>query len=165
LARILIVEDNDWIRWTLAGLLQLNGYDVDQAVDGQQALRHFADRPTDVVLMELHLPVADGLETCQRLRESSQVPILMISAYSDPTLQECILDCGADGFIPKPLEFNDLLVQVRALSASGGDSTPNARRGPQSRPGPPRPPGGLQAAGRGARSYVFAWRCALGWRV
>jgi DNA-binding response OmpR family regulator len=165
LARILIVEDNDSIRWTLAGLLRLNGYDVDQAVDGRQALRCFSDHPTDVVLMELHLPVTNGLETCQRLRESSQVPILMISAYSDPGVQEQILDCGADAFVPKPLAFDDLLSQVQALSATGGGSTPSPKRGPKSRPGPPGQQGGRQAAGPGVRRYILIWRCVPGWRV
>jgi two-component system response regulator RegX3 len=137
LARILVVEDNDPVRWTLAALLRSNGHEVDQAANGQQALLLFADHPTDMILMDLHMPVMDGLEACQRLRRESQVPILMISTFNSPAIQAQVLECGANGFIPKPLEFDALLGWVRGASETGGG--PEAPTGPNPRPAA-RPP-------------------------
>jgi CheY-like chemotaxis protein len=145
LARILVVEDNDPVRWTLAALLRANGYEVDQAANGEQALLHFADQPTDVVLMDVHMPVMDGLEACQRLRQASQVPILMISTFDNAAIQEQVRDCGANAFIPKPLEFDALLGWVRQMSEGGGgsapptDPKPRPRRRRSPRPSPPKP--------------------------
>jgi CheY-like chemotaxis protein len=140
-ARILVVEDNDPVRWTLAALLRSNGYEVDQAANGQQALAQFADHPTDIILMDLHMPVMDGLEACHRLRQASQVPILMISTLNSPTIQKEILECGANAFIPKPLEFDLLLDWVRDVGKGSGGSMPPAGPSLQPTPGPaPRPP-------------------------
>jgi CheY-like chemotaxis protein len=129
-ARILVVEDNDPVRWTLAAFLQSNGYEVEQAENGEQALNHFADHPIDIVLMDLHMPIMDGLEACQRLRQTSKVPILMTSTFSDPALREQALHCGANVFIPKPLELNSLLAWVRDMSGRGGGPAPAAKQKP-----------------------------------
>jgi len=109
MARILIVDDYDPVRWTLANLLQSEGHEVDQAADGLQALACFAAHPADAVLLDLHLPHMGGLEACRRLRQASQVPILMISTSNDPSLQQQALACGADAFVTKPMEFESLL--------------------------------------------------------
>jgi CheY-like chemotaxis protein len=121
-ARILVVEDNDPVRWTLAALLRFNGYEVDQATNGQQALARFASCPTDAILMDLHMPVMDGLKACRLLRQTSQVPILMISTFNNATIEKQLLDCGANGIVPKPLEFDAVLGWVRSASASKGIS-------------------------------------------
>ena len=149
MARILVVEDNDRVRWTLAALLQSSGYDVAQAENGQQALTRFADHPTDMVLMDLHMPVMDGLEACQRLRQASQVPILMISTLDNPTIQEQVLQCGANGFICKPLEFGALMGWVREAS-EGSAGTDSPTRGPA---GPPAGPSKGPGTGPGPASY------------
>jgi CheY-like chemotaxis protein len=166
-ARILVVEDNDPVRWTLSALLRFNGHEVDQAVNGQQALAHFADHPTDVILMDLHMPVMDGLEACQRLRQASQVPILMISTFDSPVIQKQIHDCGANGFIPKPLEFDALLGWVRHASEYKGGPGPSSGSDlrPTARPGGPPPDRNLpqpsQSAGpsswRGAAEQTWDW--------
>ena len=116
MARILIVEDSDPVRWTLANLLQFEGHEVDQAADGRQALAHFAAHPCDLVLMDLYMPDMNSLEACRRLRHSSRVPILMLSAIGDPAVRELALDCGANAFLSKPLEFEGLLAWVRRTS-------------------------------------------------
>jgi CheY-like chemotaxis protein len=135
-ARILVVEDNDPVRWTLATLLRSNGYDVDLAADGQQALLRFAEQPTDVVLMDLHMPVMGGLEACQRLRQKSRVPILITSTYNHPDIQEQVLNSGANAFLPKPMQFDDLLTWVRDLSSGSGDPVPPGSRQPPPRTDP-----------------------------
>jgi CheY-like chemotaxis protein len=146
-ARILVVEDNDPVRWTLTTLLRSNGYEVDQAADGQQALNCFANHPTDVVLIDLHMPVMDGLEACQRLRQASQVPILLISTYNHPVIYEQARDCGADAFIPKPMQFDDLLHWVRDVSEGGGGPDPPNNRAVQPLPAPSPAPSNHEPAG------------------
>jgi two-component system response regulator RegX3 len=118
MARILIAESNDPIRWSLASLLKLEGHEVDQASDGCQALDHFADHPSDLVLMDVYMPNLDGLETCRRLRIDSDVPILMLSATREASLQEMAFHSGANAFLPKPLEPEGLLTWVRTLSSA-----------------------------------------------
>lgn len=115
MARILLAEDNDPVRWSLASLLKFAGHDVDQAADGQQALACFAAQPSDVVLLDVNMPRVDGLEACRRLRQQSQVPILMLSTISNPDLQQEVLGCGANAFLRKPLEFEQLLTWVRQV--------------------------------------------------
>jgi two-component system response regulator MprA len=109
MANVLVVENNDPIRCTLASLLQARGHQVDQAADGVQALTHFARHPSDVVLMDVFMPFMDGLEACRQLRQSSQVPIAMISANPDPAVRDLALDCGATAFISKPMNVEHLL--------------------------------------------------------
>jgi CheY-like chemotaxis protein len=158
-ARILVVEDNDPVRWTLATFLQANGYEVEQAENGEQALHRFADLPIDIVLMDLHMPVMDGLEACQRLRQSSKVPILITSTLSHPALQEQALGCGANAFVSKPLELDSLLAWVRDMSGRGGGPAPAAK--PKSPPHPKptsRPRKSKRARpAPGWRAWFSAW--------
>jgi CheY-like chemotaxis protein len=116
MARILIVEDSDPVRWTLANLLQFEGHEVDQAANGRQALAHLAAHPCDLVLMDLYMPVMNGLEACRRLRQRSQVPILMLSTNVDPVIREQVLGCGANALLPKPLEFAGVLAWIHRAS-------------------------------------------------
>lgn len=118
MARILIAESNDPIRWSLASLLRFEGHEVDQASDGRQALDRFADHPCDLVLMEVYMPYLDGLETCRRLRMDSDVPILMLSATREARVQEMAFHSGANAFLPKPLELEGLLTWVRTISSA-----------------------------------------------
>lgn len=118
MARILIVEDNAPVRCSLANLLQLEGHEVAQAADGREALAEFAAGPCDLVLMDVYAPCMDGLETCRRLRQRSQVPILMLSATHDPSLRKQALECGANAFLAKPLEFKGLLAWVRTAGGA-----------------------------------------------
>ncbi|MGQ9599803.1 MAG: response regulator [Anaerolineae bacterium] len=115
MARILIVEDYDPIRWTLANLLQCEGYEVDQAANGRQALARLAIRQFDAILMDVYMPGMNGLEACRRVRRTSQVPILMFAAYGDPVMREEALNCGADDFIVKPMDLERLLAWIRRV--------------------------------------------------
>jgi two-component system OmpR family response regulator len=91
---------------------------VDQAADGRQALACFADHPCDLILMDVYMPYMDGLETCRRLRRVSDVPILMLSATGEATIQEMAFGSGANAFLPKPLELEGLLTWVRTISSA-----------------------------------------------
>jgi CheY-like chemotaxis protein len=112
--RVLIVDDHDSVRVALSSLLQSQGYQVDQASDGLEALGCFSDHPIDAVLMEAHLPQMDGLEACRQLRSQSPVPILITSTSDEPTLRQEAIASGANAFLPKPLEFRSLLSWLAA---------------------------------------------------
>jgi two-component system response regulator MprA len=125
MARILLVDNNDPVRCTLASLLQFEGHEVDQARDGYQALGCCAARRFDVILMDAYMPRMDGLETCRRLRQESQAPVLMLSTNSDPSFQEQAKACGASAFFSKPLEFRGVLDWVRTMVARTGENGRN----------------------------------------
>jgi two-component system response regulator ResD len=123
MARILIVEDNDPIRWALANLLQIEGYEVDQVADGRQALARISSRSFDLVLMDVYMPQMDALEVCRRLHQESQAPIVMISGTYLPAIRDQAFACGASAFLPKPLEFQSLLDLVRKVTRGHPGST------------------------------------------
>lgn len=122
MAHILVVEDNDPVRWSLANLLRLWGHDVKEAANGRQALDYCTKDAYDLVLMDIYMPTMNGLEACHRLRQRSKVPILMLSTNQDPYLQREALNCGANAFLPKPFDFDGLRDWVRTLlSARSGN--------------------------------------------
>jgi CheY-like chemotaxis protein len=112
--RVLIVDDHDSVRLALSTLLRSQGYQVDQASDGLEALGCFSAHPCDAVLMDAYLPQMDGLETCRQLRNQSPVPILILSTSDEPTLRQQAIACGANAFLSKPLEFGRLLSWLAA---------------------------------------------------
>jgi len=98
MARILVVDDNAPVRWTLASILQSEGHLVEQASNGLEALSRFSTCSYDAVVMDVYLPFVDGLEACRCLRQRSQVPILVLSTTPDPTLEESAFAYGATAF-------------------------------------------------------------------
>jgi CheY-like chemotaxis protein len=120
MAHILIVEDNDPVRWALTALLRSRGHVVDQAANGLQALARFANRSFDIVLMDVYTPSMDGFEACRQIRQKSGVPILMLSTFSDPSLQERAQACGANALLPKPLNVEGLLSWIGDVITNGG---------------------------------------------
>lgn len=113
--RILIIEDEDRIRQFLQRGLSFEGYRVDVASDGQTGLELAHENPPDLVLLDLMLPGMDGLEVCRRIRQVSDVPILMLTAKE--TIEDRVtgLDAGADDYLVKPFAFDELMARVRAL--------------------------------------------------
>ena len=113
--RILVVDDDPQIRETLKRYLTYEGYRVDLAEDGRQALSGMAAEPSDLVVLDVGLPDMDGLEVCRRLREADDVPIIMLTARG--TLEDKVdgLDSGADDYITKPFEPEELTARIRAL--------------------------------------------------
>ncbi len=109
MARILIVDDNDPVRWVLGSLLQAQGHAVIRAADGAQALLRCESQRFDLVLMDVYMPSMDGLEVCRLLRQASEVPILVLSTSREPSIEEHALACGANAFTLKPLNFDRLL--------------------------------------------------------
>ncbi len=113
--RILVVEDDERIAATVRRALLYEGYDVDLARDGAEALVEARRLDPDVILLDLMLPEIDGLEVCRRIRKSSDVPILMLTARDGVADRVQGLDSGADDYLVKPFAHEELLARVRSL--------------------------------------------------
>jgi two-component system, OmpR family, response regulator MprA len=122
--RILVVDDERAVREALERALRLEGYEVDLATDGQEALFSLARRSADAIVLDVLMPVMDGLETSRRLRrQGNTTPILMLTARHDVSDRVAGLDAGADDYLVKPFALEELLARLRALlrRANGGD--------------------------------------------
>jgi two-component system, OmpR family, response regulator MprA len=113
--RVLVVEDDRDIADVLRRSLDLDGYDVRLAGDGEEALAEATVFKPDAVILDLGLPKIDGVEVCRRLREDGDVPILMLTARDGVDDRVGGLDSGADDYLVKPFERRELLARVRAL--------------------------------------------------
>ena len=114
-ARVLVVEDDADIAEALRRSLRLEGYDVRLAGDGEAALEESTLFEPDAVVLDLGLPLLDGVEVCRRLREGGDVPILMLTARDGLEDRVEGLDSGADDYLVKPFERQELLARLRAL--------------------------------------------------
>jgi two-component system response regulator MprA len=111
---ILVVEDDPQIADLLRRGLIYEGYSVAVAADGPAGLTAARDRPPDLVLLDLMLPGMDGLTVCARLRSASSVPILILTARDAVPDRVKGLDAGADDYVVKPFNFDELLARIRA---------------------------------------------------
>ena len=126
--RILVVDDDRAVREPLRRSLTFNGYQVDTAVDGQDALDHIASNRPEALVLDLNMPRIDGLEVCRRLRSAGDdLPILVLTARDAVSDRVSGLDAGADDYLPKPFEPRELVARVqtvlrrfRAASSGGG---------------------------------------------
>jgi DNA-binding response OmpR family regulator len=114
-ATILLVDDEESVQKLLTYPLERDGYRVIQARDGDEALARFASEPIDLVVLDVMLPRLDGLEVCKRLRASSTVPIVMLTARDDELDKVVGLEVGADDYITKPFSIREFRSRVRAL--------------------------------------------------
>src|SRR5947208_4374257 len=114
-ATILLVDDEDAVQKLLTYPLEHEGFRVVQARDGEEALRRFEHEQIDLVVLDLMLPKLDGLEVCRRLRATSSVPIIMLTARDDELDKVIGLELGADDYITKPFSIREFRSRVRAL--------------------------------------------------
>jgi two-component system response regulator MprA len=114
-ARILIIEDDEAILTFVRRGLAYDGYQVDTAKDGQTGLLLARDTPPDLIVLDWMLPGLDGLEVCRRLRQGGPVPILMLTARDTVNDRVQGLDAGADDYMVKPFNLDELLARIRAL--------------------------------------------------
>jgi DNA-binding response OmpR family regulator len=112
---LLLVEDDSRIRQALRLALTDEGYGVQEAASGEQALHQIAAKPVDVVLLDLMLPDVDGLEVCRRLRAGGDLPIIIVSARTESSDIIAGLEAGADDYMTKPLVAAELSARIRAL--------------------------------------------------
>ncbi|MCI1642692.1 MAG: response regulator transcription factor [Actinomyces sp.] len=112
---ILVIEDEDSYREPLAFNLRRDGFEVGEAADGERGLELALAGRYDLVLLDLMLPGMSGTEVCRRLRQSSDVPIIMVTAKDDVVDRVVGLELGADDYVSKPYSYRELLARVRAV--------------------------------------------------
>jgi DNA-binding response OmpR family regulator len=113
--RILVVDDEPRYLRLLEANLLTEGYEVSTAVDGEDALESFSANPVDLILLDVMLPRVDGFTVCQRIRQFSKVPIIMLTAKGEEHDRVLGLDAGADDYLVKPFSVMELLARVRAV--------------------------------------------------
>jgi two-component system, OmpR family, response regulator MprA len=126
--RILVVDDERAVREALERALRLEGYEVEVAADGQQALLSLAGHSADAIVLDILMPVMDGIETCRALRRmGNRTPVLMLTARHAVDDRVSGLDAGADDYLVKPFALEELLARLRALlRRTVGDEGPLA---------------------------------------
>ena len=115
MTRVLLVEDEPDLAEPLAYLLRREGYEVEIAEDGPAAVAAFEERGCDIVLLDLMLPGMSGTEVCRRIRQTSAVPIVMVTAKDSEVDIVVGLELGADDYVTKPYSARELLARMRAV--------------------------------------------------
>jgi DNA-binding response OmpR family regulator len=113
--RILTVEDDERIRTAVRLALEDEGWEVEEADTGEEALQAFTRHPSDVVLIDIMLPGIDGFDVCRSIRRISDVPIVMVTARADTHDVVAGLEAGADDYLTKPFAPKELSARIRAL--------------------------------------------------
>ena len=130
--KILVVDDERAVRESLRRARELEGYQIELAADGSEALVRLmenGDSQPDAVILDVLMPGVDGLEVCRRLRRSgNSVPVLMLTARDEIENRVAGLDAGADDYVTKPFALEELVARVRALLRRATDSTDETLR-------------------------------------
>ena len=115
ISTILIVDDDRDIRTLLADYLESNGYRTQCAADGTGMWKHLEEARPDLIVLDLNMPGDDGLTLCRKLRATSSLPVIMLTARSEPLDRILGLEMGADDYLPKPFEPRELLARIRSV--------------------------------------------------
>ena len=126
MTRVLVVDDEPTLRRTLSILLRARGYDVVAAADGRGALAAASAEHPDVVVLDLGLPDLDGVDVVRQLRGWTPVPVLVLSGRLDARQKVAALDAGADDYVTKPFDVEELLARVRAVARRHAAAEPLA---------------------------------------
>jgi DNA-binding response OmpR family regulator len=121
--RILVIDDDADIRLLLRELLERAGYTVDEAEDGKTGLRHLFSNAPSLVILDVTMPDMDGYQTLERIRDLSDVPVLMLTARTQELEKVRGLSAGADDYVAKPFGRQELLARVQALLRRTGGKT------------------------------------------
>ncbi len=119
---VLVVEDEQSLRDPLVYLLTKEGFDVIEAVDGHEAIEKFAKKGIDLILLDLMLPGLNGNEVCRIIRQTSQVPIIMLTAKDSEIDKVVGLEIGADDYVTKPYSTRELLARMKAVLRRNADA-------------------------------------------
>jgi len=114
-SRILIVDDNPEIREVVTVLLEGEGFLLEEAADGKEALEKIKRNSYDLILLDVMMPGLDGYQTCVEIRKKSNVPILFLSARTQVEDKTLGFSCGGDDYLPKPFSYPELISRVKAL--------------------------------------------------
>ena len=119
MTRVLVVEDEESYSDALAYMLRKEGYEVAIAADGNSAIAEFERNGADIVLLDLMLPGLPGTEVCRQIRQTSSVPVIMVSAKDDEVDKVVGLELGADDYVTKPYSPRELVARIRAVLRRG----------------------------------------------
>lgn len=121
MAKILIADDEELIRRLIGDCLEKEGHTVLEAEDGQQAIDLFEENPdTAMALLDIMMPEIDGWQVCRKIRETSGIPVILVSARSQDFDQIMGFECGADDYVTKPFSLAVLMRRINTLLARGG---------------------------------------------
>jgi len=112
---VLLVEDDDAIADMLRGFLERDGYRFLHALTGEEAVERLRIRPASAILLDINLPGMDGVETCRRIRQFSQTPVIMLTARDNEVDKVLGLEMGADDYVTKPFSPRELMARVKAV--------------------------------------------------
>jgi two-component system response regulator MprA len=119
--RVLVEDDEPAVRESLERVLRHDGFEVDLAADGREAIRRLSAVRPDVVLLDVLMPQLDGLEVCRRMRDTGdRTPVLLLTARDAVNERVAGLEAGADDYLPKPFALDELLARLRALLRRSG---------------------------------------------
>ena len=129
--RVLVVDDEKLIVKGIRFSLEQDGYDVDCAYDGEEALKLAKENAYDIILLDVMLPKYDGFEVCQQIREYSDVPIIMLTAKGDDMDKILGLDYGADDYITKPFNILEVKARIKAIMRRTGNAKSKEEENPK----------------------------------
>lgn len=112
---ILFADDEEKIRQIVKKYLERDGYQVEVAVDGEDALQLFRQRDWDMIILDIMMPKLDGMEVCREIRRTSQVPVIMLTARNDEIDRVLGLEIGADDYVGKPFSPRELMARIKAI--------------------------------------------------
>ena len=112
---ILVVDDNQEIVYSISELLKYEGYQVVKAYDGMEALNALEINNIDLILLDVMMPVLNGLETLKKIRQTSNVPVMMLTARGEEIDRVLGLELGADDYLPKPFNDRELVARIKAI--------------------------------------------------
>jgi DNA-binding response OmpR family regulator len=122
-ARVLVVDDDPTVREVVVSYLRAAKHEVVEAADGESVELLLRDHPADLVVLDLMLPGIDGLEVCRRLRATSDVPVIMLTALGSETDRVVGLEQGADDYVTKPFSPRELVLRVESVLRRAGERT------------------------------------------
>ena len=128
MSSVLVVEDEQSLREPLVYILQREGFDVLEAVDGPSALLQWQNNAPDLILLDLMLPGMSGVDVCREIRTRSSVPIIMVTAKDSEVDKVVGLEIGADDYVVKPYSTRELLARIKAVLRRGAVADPNETR-------------------------------------
>ncbi len=123
MSHILVVDDDPSIREVITFKLESAGHNFEEAGNGQEALDLFQARGADLIILDVGMPEMDGFELCRRIRQSSEVPILFLTARNDEIDRVLGLELGGDDYVAKPFSPRELMARVKAILKRGAPAT------------------------------------------